>query len=140
MKISFLALSLLLISVPAFAQHHGQSHGGGQHQNHTNVTHESNRGRSNPSHENTSHENNADHNSGYNRENFGRDHAARFGRGDGRFYNGRREYSFGGMWFFSATYPDWFYTCNDYFDLGADGNYYAYCSSDPSLSFQVNVE
>ena len=37
----------------------------------------------------------------YSESRFGREHHARFEENGGRFYNGRREYSYGGYWFYA---------------------------------------
>jgi hypothetical protein len=76
----------------------------------------------------------------YNASRFGRDHHARFEQNGGRFYNGRREYSYGGYWFYAGFYPPWFYQQQVYFVMGADGLWYAVAYDDPSLTFQVNIE
>ena len=76
----------------------------------------------------------------YNENRFGRDHHARFEEHGGRFFNGRREYSFGGYWFYAGFYPPWFYRQEVYFIMGADGLWYAVAYDDPSLTFQVNIE
>ncbi|MGA7886800.1 MAG: hypothetical protein WCA44_13730, partial [Acidobacteriaceae bacterium] len=41
----------------------------------------------------------------YNASRFGPDHHARFEDNGGRYYNGRREYSYGGYWFYAGSYP-----------------------------------
>jgi hypothetical protein len=71
---------------------------------------------------------------------FGPDHHARFEQNGGRYYNGHREYSFGGYWFYADTYPAWFYQQDVYFIMGADGLWYAVAYGDPSLMIQVNIE
>ena len=76
----------------------------------------------------------------YNEGRFGRDHHARFEENGGRFYNGRREYSYGGYWFYAGAYPAWFYGQDVYFIMGADGLWYAVAYDNPSLTFQVNIE
>ena len=76
----------------------------------------------------------------YNEARFGREHHARFEENGGRFYNGRREYSYGGYWFYAGVYPPWFYQQDVYFVMGADGLWYAVAYSDPSLTFQVSIE
>jgi hypothetical protein len=76
----------------------------------------------------------------YDESRLGRDHHARFTENGGRSYNGRREYSYGGYWFYAANYPPWFYEHDVYFVLGADGLWYAVAYDDPSLIFQVQVE
>jgi outer membrane biosynthesis protein TonB len=75
----------------------------------------------------------------YNESHFGPNHHARFEENGGRYYNGRREYSYGGYWFYAGSYPAWFYQQDVYFILGADGLWYAVASSNPSLTFQVNI-
>jgi uncharacterized protein involved in copper resistance len=75
----------------------------------------------------------------YNDSRFGPSHAARFEANGGRFYDGRREYSSGGYWFYASTYPPWFYQQNVYFVMGADGMWYAVASGDPSLTFEVEI-
>jgi outer membrane biosynthesis protein TonB len=76
----------------------------------------------------------------YNESRFGRDHHARFEENGGRSYNGRREYSYGGYWFYAGVYPPWFYQQEVYFIMGADGLWYAVAYDNPSLTFQVNIE
>ena len=76
----------------------------------------------------------------YSESRFGRDHHARFEENGGRFYSGRREYSYGGYWFYAGVYPPWFYQQDVYFIMGADGLWYAVAYGDPSLTFQVNIE
>jgi hypothetical protein len=76
----------------------------------------------------------------YSESRFGRDHHARFEENGGRFYNGRREYSYGGYWFYAGVYPPWFYQQQVYFIMGADGLWYAVAYDNPSLTFQVNIE
>jgi hypothetical protein len=73
-------------------------------------------------------------------DDFGRAHFTRFGRGDGRWYGGHREYFFGGFWFYSYGWPGWFYNCNTYFDIGPDGFWYAYCYDNPGLYFRVYID
>jgi hypothetical protein len=75
----------------------------------------------------------------YDESRFGRDHHARFEENGGRYYDGRREYSYGGYWFYAGVYPAWFYQRDVYFILGADGLWYAVAYDDPSLTFQVNI-
>ena len=75
----------------------------------------------------------------YNESRFGPNHHARFEENGGRYYNGRREYSYGGYWFYAGAYPAWFYQHDVYFILGADGLWYAVAYDDPSLTFQVNI-
>jgi len=76
----------------------------------------------------------------YNESRFGREHHARFEENGGRFYNGRREYSYGGYWFYAGAYPPWFYGQEVYFIMGADGLWYAVAYGDPSLMFQVDID
>ena len=76
----------------------------------------------------------------YSTSNFGPDHHARFVATGGRLYNGRREYSYGGYWFYAGAYPAWFYQQDVYFIMGADGLWYAVAYDNPSLTFQVNIE
>ena len=76
----------------------------------------------------------------YSTSKFGPDHHARFVSTGGRLYNGRREYSFGGYWFYAGAYPPWFYQQDVYFVMGPDGLWYAVAYGDPSLTFQVNIE
>ena len=76
----------------------------------------------------------------YNESRFGRDHHTRFVATGGRMYNGRREYSYGGYWFYAGVYPPWFYQQDAYFIMGADGLWYAVAYGDPSLTFQVDIE
>jgi glucan-binding YG repeat protein len=75
----------------------------------------------------------------YNESHFGPNHHARFQANGGREYNGRREYSYGGYWFYAGSYPTWFYQQDVYFIMGADGLWYAVASGNPSLTFQVNI-
>jgi len=75
----------------------------------------------------------------YTESRFGRDHHARFEENGGRFYEGRREYSYGGYWFYAGAYPAWFYQQQVYFIMGADGLWYAVAYDNPSLMFQVNI-
>ena len=75
----------------------------------------------------------------YNDSHFGPNHHARFEENGGRYDNGRREYSYGGYWFYAGAYPAWFYQQNVYFILGADGLWYAVAYDNPSLTFQVNI-
>ena len=75
----------------------------------------------------------------YNESHFGPNHHARFEENGGRYYNGRREYSYGGYWFYAGAYPAWFYQHDVYFILGTDGLWYAVAYDDPSLTFQVNI-
>jgi hypothetical protein len=76
----------------------------------------------------------------YDESRFGRGHHTSFQESGGRLYNGRREYSYGGYWFYAATYPPWFYQQDVYFIMGADGLWYAVSYDDPSLTFQVSIE
>ena len=76
----------------------------------------------------------------YNESRFGPNHYTRFVSTGGREYNGRREYSFGGYWFYAGVYPPWFYQQNVYFVMGPDGLWYAVAYGDPSLTFQVSIE
>lgn len=75
----------------------------------------------------------------YNESHFGPNHHARFEATGGREYNGRREYSYGGYWFYAGSYPAWFYQQDVYFIMGADGLWYAVAYGNPSLTFQVNI-
>jgi hypothetical protein len=75
----------------------------------------------------------------YNESRFGPNHHARFESNGGREYNGRREYSYGGYWFYAGSYPAWFYQQDVYFIMGADGLWYAVAYGNPSLMFQVNI-
>jgi outer membrane biosynthesis protein TonB len=75
----------------------------------------------------------------YNESHFGPNHHARFEANGGRYYNGRREYSYGGYWFYAGSYPAWFYQQDVYFIMGADGLWYAVAAGNPSLMFQVNI-
>ena len=75
----------------------------------------------------------------YSTSKFGPDHHARFAATGGRFTDGRREYSYGGYWFYAGTYPPWFYQQDVYFIMGADGVWYAVAYGNPSLTFQVNI-
>jgi hypothetical protein len=76
----------------------------------------------------------------YSESRFGREHHARFEENGGRFYDGRREFSYGGYWFYAGSYPAWFYQQDVYFVMGADGLWYAVSYGDPSLMFQVNID
>src|ERR1700691_2405177 len=76
----------------------------------------------------------------YSTSKFGPDHHARFVATGGRLYNGRREYSYGGYWFYAGAYPPWFYQPDVYFVMGPDGLWYAVAYGNPSLTFQVNIE
>jgi glucan-binding YG repeat protein len=76
----------------------------------------------------------------YSTSKFGPDHHARFVATGGRLDNGRREYSYGGYWFYAGAYPAWFYQQDVYFIMGADGLWYAVAYGNPSLTFQVNIE
>ena len=76
----------------------------------------------------------------YNESHFGPNHHARFEASGGREYDGRREYSYGGYWFYAGAYPPWFYQRDVYFVMGPDGLWYAVAYDDPSLTFQVNIE
>ena len=75
----------------------------------------------------------------YSESRFGPNHHSRFEENGGRYYNGRREYSYGGYWFYAGAYPAWFYQHDVYFILGTDGLWYAVAYDDPSLTFQVNI-
>jgi hypothetical protein len=75
----------------------------------------------------------------YSTSKFGPDHHARFVATGGRLSNGRREYSYGGYWFYAGAYPAWFYQQDVYFIMGADGLWYAVAYGKPSLMFQVNI-
>jgi hypothetical protein len=75
----------------------------------------------------------------YNESHFGPNHHARFEENGGRYDNGRREYSYGGYWFYAGAYPAWFYQQDVYFIMGADGLWYAVAYDNPSLTFQVNI-
>jgi hypothetical protein len=76
----------------------------------------------------------------YNESHFGPNHHARFESSGGREYDGRREYSYGGYWFYAGAYPPWFYQRDVYFVMGPDGLWYAVAYDDPSLTFQVDIE
>jgi outer membrane biosynthesis protein TonB len=76
----------------------------------------------------------------YNESRFGPNHHAHFEASGGREYDGRREYSYGGYWFYAGAYPPWFYQRDVYFVMGPDGLWYAVAYNDPSLTFQVNIE
>ncbi len=76
----------------------------------------------------------------YNESRFGPEHHARFEENGGRYSNGRREYSYGGYWFYAGAYPAWFYQQDVYFIMGSDGLWYAVAYGNPSLMFQVNIE
>jgi outer membrane biosynthesis protein TonB len=76
----------------------------------------------------------------YNESHFGPNHHARFEESGGRYYGERREYSYGGYWFYAGAYPPWFYQRDVYFVMGADGLWYAVAYDDPSLTFQVDID
>jgi glucan-binding YG repeat protein len=76
----------------------------------------------------------------YSTSRFGPDHHARFVETGGREYNGRREYSYGGYWFYAGVYPPWFYQQDAYFVMGPDGLWYAVAYGNPSLTFQVSID
>ncbi|HEY0701584.1 MAG TPA: hypothetical protein VGD60_02355 [Candidatus Acidoferrales bacterium] len=76
----------------------------------------------------------------YEESRFGPSHATHFVENGGRLYSGRREYSYGGYWFYASSYPPWFYQQQVYFVLGADGLWYAVAVNDPSLTFAVEIE
>lgn len=76
----------------------------------------------------------------YNPSRFGPDHHAHFAQNGGRFYNGHREYSYGGYWFYANSYPAWFYSQDVYFIMGVDGLWYAVDANDPSLMIQVYIQ
>lgn len=76
----------------------------------------------------------------YNESHFGPNHHARFESSGGREFDGRREYSYGGYWFYAGAYPPWFYQRDVYFVMGPDGLWYAVAYDDPSLTFQVDIE
>ncbi len=63
-----------------------------------------------------------------------------FEENGGRYYGERREYSYGGYWFYAGAYPPWFYQRDVYFVMGADGLWYAVAYDDPSLKFQVDID
>jgi glucan-binding YG repeat protein len=75
----------------------------------------------------------------YSTSKFGPDHHARFVATGGRLDNGRREYSYGGYWFYAGAYPAWFYQQDVYFIMGADGLWYAVAYGNPSLTFHVDI-
>ncbi|MGB8543656.1 MAG: hypothetical protein WCD49_18655 [Candidatus Acidiferrales bacterium] len=76
----------------------------------------------------------------YTSSRFGPDHHARFVATGGREYNGRREFSYGGYWFYAGAYPPWFYQQDVYFVMGPDGLWYAVAYGNPSLTFQVSID
>src|SRR3984885_10291653 len=76
----------------------------------------------------------------YSTSRFGPDHHSRFVETGGRMYNGRREFSYGGYWFFAGAYPPWFYQQDVYFVMGPDGLWYAVAVGNPSLTFQVDID
>jgi glucan-binding YG repeat protein len=76
----------------------------------------------------------------YSTSRFGPDHHTRFVETGGREFNGRREFSYGGYWFYAGTYPPWFYQQDVYFVMGPDGLWYAVAVGNPSLTFQVDIE
>ena len=76
----------------------------------------------------------------YSTSKFGPDHHAHFVATGGRLYNGRREYSYGGYWFYAGAYPPWFYQQDVYFVMGPDGLWYAVAYGNPSLTFQVDID
>jgi hypothetical protein len=133
-----LAFSILLLAVPAFAQHgRGSSgHGGSRPSGaaHGGQAHGPAPRAALPrglDHDRFGHD--------FRREDFGRAHWTRFGVNDGRWYGGRREFFFGGFWFY-GNWPGWFYNCNTYFDIGPDGYWYAYCYDNPGLYFRVFID
>ncbi len=75
----------------------------------------------------------------YDEGRFGPSHATHFEANGGRYVSGRREYSYGGYWFYANNYPPWFYQQSVYFVLGADGIWYAVAVNDPSLTFAVEI-
>src|ERR1700722_9018915 len=76
----------------------------------------------------------------YSTSRFGPDHHSRFVESGGREYNGRREFSYGGYWFYAGAYPPWFYQQDVYFVMGPDGLWYAVAVGNPSLTFQVDID
>jgi len=76
----------------------------------------------------------------YSTSRFGPDHHSRFVETGGREYNGRREFSYGGYWFYAGVYPPWFYQQDVYFVMGPDGLWYAVAYGNPSLTFQVDID
>jgi glucan-binding YG repeat protein len=76
----------------------------------------------------------------YTTSRFGPDHHARFVETGGREFNGRREFSYGGYWFYAGAYPPWFYQQDVYFVMGPDGLWYAVAYGNPSLTFQVDID
>ena len=76
----------------------------------------------------------------YSESRFGSEHHARFEQNGGRYRDGRREYSYGGYWFYAGAWPEWFYQQDVYFVMGADGRWYAVAYDNPSLMFQVDIE
>jgi uncharacterized protein involved in copper resistance len=76
----------------------------------------------------------------YTTSRFGPDHHSRFVETGGREYNGRREFSYGGYWFYAGAYPPWFYQQDVYFAMGPDGLWYAVAYGNPSLTFQVDID
>jgi len=76
----------------------------------------------------------------YSTSRFGPDHHSRFVETGGRMYNGRREFSYGGYWFYAGAYPPWFYQQDVYFVMGPDGLWYAVAVGNPSLTFQVDID
>jgi hypothetical protein len=156
MRISFLALALILAAsvTPAFAQHssHG-SHGSGtvhgappQHSNGGNGGYhpgpQGQRGGFGPAQHGSETQFHDNFGHAFYRSDFGRDHFVRFGFNDGRWYGGRHEFFFGGFWFApygGVIWPNWFYGCSTYFDIGPDGYWYAYCYDNPGLYIRVFV-
>jgi hypothetical protein len=76
----------------------------------------------------------------YSTSRFGPDHHSRFVETGGREFNGRREFSYGGYWFYAGVYPPWFYQQDVYFVMGPDGLWYAVAVGNPSLTFQVDID
>jgi glucan-binding YG repeat protein len=76
----------------------------------------------------------------YTSSRFGPDHHARFVATGGREYDGRREFSYGGYWFYAGAYPPWFYQQDVYFVMAPDGLWYAVAYGNPSLTFQVSID
>lgn len=143
---STLVLAFALMFAPAaFAQHGGHNHGGSQQSgSHQSISHRHQQPQHQPSQQRGQNRDRQDRDRNgrsYDGNRFGRDHVAAFDRDGGRFWHGRREYFFGGFWFYyGQPWPDWFYGCGVYFDLGPDGYWYAYSSCDPGLFIQVDID
>ena len=75
----------------------------------------------------------------YDTRTFGRQHYSHFSANSFVYRGGHQSIYFGGYYFWANEYPSWFYTCNVYFELGDDMNWYGMCYDRPSLRIQVFV-